>query len=381
MKKLYVGLIIMGLVPFILTGCWNYKEVTELSIIAGVAVDLTEEGEYQLTFEIVDLHEVGEAGQVKSVLLETKGKSIFDAARNAISHSVPKLYWGHAASIFLSQDIARQGIMDVIDYLCRDSEPRLRINVFVAQTKTAKEILEAEVPTSEIISTEVREILEDSDNLPKIKPTLLYEFIDVLSEKGYSPIASTVDVIEMQDKKTVQLTGTALFKGERLVGFLDLEDTQSLSFILDDVKGGVLMINLGSEDEKVAMEILKSKTKVKPSYNNGRISMEVKIETSLALNEIDSTHELSSERDWDELAKKVQEQLKNQLETFIKKVQMEYGTDSFGFGNKVYKKLPQVWREIEGQWDDLFKDLEVTVTPEVKIHHAGLLKKPIQIGD
>jgi spore germination protein KC len=65
----------------------------------------------------------------------------------------------------------------------------------------------------------------------------------------------------------------------------------------------------------------------------------------------------------------------------ISKIQTDFGSDIFGFGNCFYKKLPTVWKEKRNEWDKLFRDLEVTVETNVEIKHIGLLSKPIQIGD
>ena len=48
MKKILVLLI-----PFILCGCWNYKELNQLAIVSGMAIE-KENDEYVLTAQIIN---------------------------------------------------------------------------------------------------------------------------------------------------------------------------------------------------------------------------------------------------------------------------------------------------------------------------------------
>ncbi len=383
MKKILLGILVLGFMPVVLAGCWNYREVTQLTIIAGVAVDKTEEGEYLLTIEAVDLHKAGRESNLKSVLLETRGKSILDAARNSININYPKLYWGHATTVIISQEVAQDGLAEILDFLCRDAEPRLSMDLLISHGKTAKEILDANVLTAEIKSLEIKDILDEEKSLSKVVPIQVYQFINALGGDGISAIAACIDVTEQKGEKIIQLWGTALFSEDKLIGFIGQEETQSLCFVLNEVRGGVLVVELGpkEEDGKMTFEILKSKTEVKPSYTDGKLSLQVNIETSVALDEVGGQKSFDQERAVEELTKKCEEYLKNQTEGLIKKIQTQYGSDVFGFGRCVFRSLPDVWRKMGKQWGTHFKELEVTVTPIIKFEHSGLLRKPVTVGD
>ena len=51
-------------------------EKQSISIVAGLAIDKGNAGEYILTFEIADLHEAGKDVKIKSKLLESTGTTI-----------------------------------------------------------------------------------------------------------------------------------------------------------------------------------------------------------------------------------------------------------------------------------------------------------------
>lgn len=382
-KRVFFLIILLVINAAMLTGCWNYSEVDKFSIVAGVAVDKSEEGKYMLTIEIVDLHEGGRDAKIKSKLLETYGDTVFDAVRNAIKITAQKLYWGHAEIVILSREAAREGIVEIIDWLDRDAEPRLTIDILVSKEKTAKEILDSQSITTEIRSFEINKMLDTQRSLSKTFKVEVYEFIKALSDEGVSAVLPCVHLTENVGKKTSELSGTAVFKEDKLVGFLDDDETKYLRFITDKIKGGLLVLKEKPESghANMTLEIFENKTKVKPAYANGKVSINIEIKTETALDEhgakenfIDENRSLVLERDAEEL-------LRVNIKNLIRKVQKDFNADIFGFGSTVRADMPPLWKEIGPDWDKIYKDLDVYVNATVEVQNSGLLSKPVKVGD
>lgn len=382
MKKLYV-LINVFILMLLATACWNYREVEQLTIVAGFAIDKTFDGKYLLTFEIVDLHEAKGEGKVKSVLVESEGETLMNAIRNSIGKNFPKLYFGHTTVIIICQEVAQEGVLKVIDFMVRDAEPRLNLNLFVSMDTKAGDILKTKVLTSEIVSEELTNILDEQKNLAKALPIPVYKFIHALVEEGISGIMNSVCIEVNNEEKVAKLCGTAVFKEDKFQGVIDEEETYALSFILDEVKGGIIVVDVGSgpEEEKISLEILKSSTKIEPVYEDNKLSIKVSIDTKVVIAENGSKKNYTDKEGREELIKLAEEQLKKKIESIIEKIQKEFGADIFGFGNKFYKELPKVWKEKRNEWNEIFKDLEVTIETNIKIEHTSLLSEPIKMGD
>lgn len=382
MKKLVLLLYIVIFVP-LTTACWNYREVDKLTIVTGFSIDKTERGNYLLTFEVVDFNHAKEGQTIKSDLIETEGETLFSAIRNTLSRNAPKLYFGHSTVVIFSREVAQEGILKVLDFFLRDAEPRLSINLFVTEEETAGEIFKVTPLTAEFISTEITEIIDEQKNLSKALAVPAYKFVNALAGDGISGIMTSLCTPDNNGEKIVQACGTAIFKKDKLQGFISNEETFALSFILNEVKGGILSVNVGPEkdEERISLEILNSSTKIKPVYENNELSIVVNVETKVALSELNSQKNYNDEKGRNELIKIAEEQLKSKIENIISKVQKEFGADIFGFGNCFYRDLPNVWREKKGEWETLFKDLKVKVEAKVEIKHTGLLLEPIKIGD
>lgn len=381
MRKLII-LLYVCIIILTLTACWNYREVDRLTIVAGFAIDKTDNGNYLLTFEVVDMHEAGKEGKVRSVLIETEGETLLDAARNTISKNFPKLYFGHATIAILSKEVARESLLGVIDFICRDAELRLDIHLFVSEGETAGEILKAKALTTELLSFEINNILDEVKSLSKAIPMRSYEFVKLLGGKGVSGMMTSLCTVENNNEKVIKLCGTAIFNRDKLQGFINGDETKTLSFIIDEVKGGVIVAKVGPKaiEDRISLEISESKTKIKPVYKDNKLSIEVNINTSVFIDEHASKENYNDEEGLEKLKKIAEKQLKDEIESLIKKVQTEFGSDIFGFGYFVYKNIPKVWKQQEDKWDEVFKNLEVKVEPKIEILHTSLLSKPVKIG-
>lgn len=382
MKKTFILLYIFLLMP-LCTACWDYREVNQMTIVAGLAVDKTHTGDYLLTFEAVDLQGVQSDKPVKSVLIESQGETLMDAIRNTISKDFPKLYFGHTTVVILSREIAEDGVLKIVDFLFRDAEPRLNINLYVSEEKTANEIMKYKPSMSEILSVELTNILDEQKNLAKALLVPAYKFVNAVAEEGVSAVLPSLCIVDNVDGKTVKLCGTAIFKSDKLQGFISDEETYALSFILDEVKGGVIVTNIESETEEKALslEIMESSTNIKPVYSDNKLSVEVNIDTKTFLNENMSTKSFGDEQNREEVKKNAENQLKDRIERLIEKMQKGYGADVFGFGNSVYKNIPKLWKEKWEEWDIIFRDLDVTVNINIEIEHTGLLSDSLKLGD
>ena len=108
--------------------------------------------------------------------------------------------------------------------------------------------------------------------------------------------------------------------------------------MLDKIKGGVLVVKLGSEvgRENITLEISKSKTKIKPLYSNNKISVEIEIKTEVTIGQHATKVDYISEKGVISLKKVAEEQLEAEIKNVIQKVQNNFNVDIFGFGRTVY---------------------------------------------
>jgi len=381
--KVFTLLVIIVLNIFLLPGCWNYREIEDLAIVSGLAVDKGKtEGTYLVTFEIVDFRGGGKEADVKSERVEAEGKTIFDAVRNAIRISARRLFWSHAEVAIISQDVAREGIIQLVDFINRDAEPREQMRVFISKEKTAKELFEHQSLLTDIRSFELEKAIAHRESYSKTPDAQVHDIINMLAEDGIALSLPTVGTVPNKEGKATEISGMALFYKDKLIGFLDGESTKYFLFVKDEINRGLLTLNEAPERayDDITLEIYESSTKVTPSSSDDKITMNIDIKTKVSIAEVDISKNVIDEKGRKALKTAAEQMLKTNIENVTKLVQEDYGVDVFGFGDTIKKEKPVLWKSIGGDWERMFKRLKTNVTVEIEIKASGQMSKPIKIG-
>jgi spore germination protein KC len=386
MKQIYIKTLLYSLFSlnmFFISGCSNYKEIEELAIVAGTAID-KEDDKYLVSAEIVKVTGGTEA-KVIPTIVTGKGDTLFDAIRNIIKVSGKPLYWAHSEILIISQEIAREEIVKAIDLFTRDPETRMSTYLLISKKKTAKEILEHKSIVTDIRSTEIERMLRSQKLLSKAPVVSVYQFVDSLADNTRSPVLPVVSITDTAKKESTELFGTAVFKRDKLVGFLNGEDSKYFLFAVNKVRGGSLIHseNLDGSNEKVSFEIFDDNTytKIKPVYSNGKLIMKLDVFVTVSIAELEGVKNYLYEPERSNLKAHTEKSLEDNMKRLIKKVQNEYNSDIFEFGRIIKDEMPDVWRKTEKDWEkNLYKDLDVEVKAEINIKNSALRLKPIQIG-
>ena len=319
------------------TGCWNYREVDDVSIVAGVAIDQGVKEKYQITAEIVQISG-GRDSKTTSKLLTMEGNSIFDAVRNGISLSGKKLYWSHAKVVIVSKKIAGEGMIKVTDWFIRDAETRLDVHLLISGEDSAKKNFEGKSTTEEVKSFELDDMLKNQKSFSKAPRVEIWEFANSLAGKGISAIASSINLNKENGTDVLQIMGTAVFKRDKLIGFIDGEETKDMLFVQDQIKGGLLTVVENGGKVPVTLEIFKNKTKIEPIISGNNIEMSISTDTTVAIDEISGNENYIDDEGRKKLEQDTEKMLEDRIERFVKKIQSEYGADILGFGAKTCMK-------------------------------------------
>ncbi len=360
-----------------LAGCWNYRGLDEMTIVVGIAVDKDDEsGEYEISFEFVDLAKSTKDEGPKSKVIKSNGKTIFDAVRNAKKQVANKLYMGHAQLIIIGEKVALdEDIRAILDFFMRDGEYRETIHVSVSQEDSAADILDAEATDLTIVSMELVKILETDNKVTSSTAHRgLYEAYEIIKTDGTELVLPAIRLIKEGNESTCEVNGIAVFKEEKLVGYLSAEESKYFLFAYDDVEGGVITFpSSGEGEDDTTLEITNSKTSRSVVNKDGKPSVSLKVEMEVFLNEYAKP---DSKFTTDEIAKLEEIAAKKTgegISALIKKVQSEYGSDIFCFGGLVNKSDYDMWEQVKDDWESQFKQLEVQVEVKVNILNTAYL--------
>lgn len=360
-------------------GCWSYRGLNEMSIVSGFAIDKDgESGEVKVSFQIVDLVGNIDVEGINGKLLESSGKTLFDACRNAKKSIIGRLYFGHTQIVVISEDIARsEDLKNTIDWMLHDAEMRETLTLVISKGVTAKEILSYETLVGPVVAYDVNKYIEEDNKITaSTSYKQLYEVYNTLEDEGVDLTLTAIKNVDNNGQYIAELCGTAVFKGERLAGYLSPDESKYLLFATDKVKGGLLTFPASGEGkDDVTLEIYENKTKRTFSYREGKPVIEIETETDVFLAECNTHLDLLDEQQISTLEQNAAKTLAERTAQLISKVQSEFGADIFGFGSMIHKKDYVLWRKLSSEWDTLFPDLEVVVHAKINIINTSSSKK------
>jgi spore germination protein KC len=373
------GCLLLGILLVLpLGGCWNYRGINDTTIITGIAIDRDETGNYRLTYEMVDLTRDIKENGVRPKIVEAEGKTLFDATRNAKKRLVNRLYFSNTQAIVVNKEIAaEEGIFSLIDWFLRDAEFRETVSVVVSQQETARDILLAEGIDEMLVAYEIKKILDKDQVITgSTRDAQLYTVFNELRGEGISFTLPAIHNVMNNRKLTVEANGVAVFKEDKMVGFLTPTETAAFLFAVNEIRGGIIPLSsTGEGPDDASLEISKNKTDISCSYANGQALAGIKTKTEVYLDELHVRENLIDEQAIKKIETAAEKKLKNEITGVIEKVQTEYDSDIFGFGNLIYKKDPGLWKTIRSDWDELFKSMDVRVQCEVSIKNTAALMK------
>lgn len=378
-RALRCGLLALLVASFpLLAGCWNYREVETLSIVAGIAVDQgSRAGTYAVTVEALDFSSGGtKNAEVKPLIVTSEGSSVFDAVRNAIKKSGQKLFFSHCKVVIISRELAAEGISPVLDWFSRDAEPRITLELVVSKGQTAGELLLQKPISGQIISLEIDKMLEsDAISLAEAPNVKLYQASDILGAEGESLSLPAVTVSGSPKGDTPELAGAAIFRRDRLIGFLSSDEAKYLLLAQNKVSGGLLPLDKESGEPDVTLEILENHTKMIPSVAGGSPSIRLEIDMKAAL------AEMETEKDYENMAglaaveADAERELEDGMKALVARTETTYDSDIFGFGEKLHQYFPEYWKKSGKDWEARFRDLTVTVSARVQIENTATVGK------
>ncbi|NLY45441.1 MAG: Ger(x)C family spore germination protein [Tissierella sp.] len=384
----------------LLTSCTGLREVNDLGIVTTTAIDM-DNGEILLTHEVIvpESNTSISTGRGNNVVyVQSKGKTVFDAIRNATLIFDRKLFLAHNRIFILGEEFAKQGIGDSFNFYVYDNEPRESAYIVVAKDAKGYDVMGINGGLSDSPGKYLFDIIENYQLNLKSRDFSLVEFLRYYL-KDANPVTAVVEHIQQREinkeesqsiKDSLNVVGGAAFKGDRLIGYFDSDEMKGFNFIIDEFKNGLIVFEtpdeLMEESELIADSGIYTVVEVKDSSTKNRIEiideeLHLKIDVDIkgVLIEDMKGLEVSNKDILHSVESSCSNQVKNHIRMAMEKAQKEFKTDSFSIGNLVHIRYPDLWREISGDWESVFSDLEYTVNVKTDLVRTGLLNVPINI--
>ncbi|UNC93317.1 Ger(x)C family spore germination protein [Candidatus Contubernalis alkaliaceticus] len=395
LKKTAAGILMLFLLFFNL-GCWDRQEIDKLSLAMVAGIDYCpEKNQIVYTSLIARPGQLGGGteGGVGQLFMgpvwvaQSTGKTIFEASRNIAVKDPRRLFESHMQAMVVGEELARRGIGELVDFIVREREHRL-IHPLLVTKCTAGEVIRAEPQLENILSQEIKGLLENQQNLSAAPTMDLKDFLNALNRPGADAYAPVIEVREKnpapdeefigsseRNKKFISVQGTAVFSEDKLAGYLNVPETKGLLWVRGEVNRANL-IPRQSNGGQVTVYITRSISKLEPEFTENCLKMSIQVETEGDIAAANIKQDITDPKVIEELEKTLANQIKQEILMAVTKSK-EFKSDFFAFGASFRRKDQKKWKEIEENWRELLPEVEIEVRVSAEIRRTGLISPPI----
>ena len=397
-RTIRIGLILI-LASILTSGCWDRVEIDERGFVIGVAIDAVESDaeakeeseeqpaklKYRVTYQMAVTAALKQAGGSGGGAVEKAFYNIEaeEATMSTVSAKISSKtsrspFFEHLKVIIISDKIAKQkgALVDILDFYIRDSEMRRAVKVMIAKGEASK-VLGVTPPNEKLPSMFINSVAE---NNRKSIVTLKETRIGDVQEYLLSNESFLLQQISTPSKEEVTIMGAGLVDGStnRLIGFLNAEETAGTNLITGELKGGIVRTII--DQQWVGFEIERAKKKLRVDFSDPN-HMKFKL-TFIAeggiVEEFKQMDLITLDGSLPNIEKAVETEMERLSSMAIKKAQKNYEKDVFGFRSYLYRKHYPIWKVTHKDWEQgekLFAKADIEVNAEVTIRRTGSVIK------
>ncbi|WP_124727660.1 Ger(x)C family spore germination protein [Staphylospora marina] len=372
-RRNIAALLLISLLSVTVTGCWDNQPIEERSIVAALAIDKAEQ-EYEATVQIPvpalivggggDEGGGGGKGGPDSVQLFTgRGKSLAEALLDIQTRVNYPLFYGHTQILLLSEEVAREGISNMLDFMRRHPEFRRRLWPVIVTGK-AKDALVIRTRLEQIPTTYLRNLIETNLAGGKATNNALGDLYMNLSDPHQQVILLNVVEAEESDYK---LKALAVFKGDKMMWSIPHPLSNPAFHIIRKKKGWNMVVQCPGDQGNIVFRPTGVKRRIKI---NAKPRVDIDVEVEGNVEETTCRTDLSKEHFVKQLENRVKVAYERQAQNLVREAYRERGIDLFKIHARVHAFHPELSKTFDRP--DTIRTLPVNIRYTVQVRRIGL---------
>ena len=358
MKK-FVLIIITLFILLISSGCYNYKEINDMAIVSSIGIDKDNKNDkYIVSAQIMNSKESEDSEDSQITVYTKEGNTVHEALRNITLKSPRKLYGNHLSKIVLSEEVAKEGIDNILDIFNRITEVRNEFIITIVKEDKASDVLKVLTTTESIPAEYVKLSLKIADKTSGLTyATKLDEFISLYLKKGIDPVVPVLKIDKKEKKGTtinnitttnpiskIVIEDLAVTNKGKLETYLKNEEIIGYNFLRNQIQKMIIPVKCDDENNYASILILKNKTKSNAAKKDNKYIINFKINTETIITEYNCKKDLTDEKVIKELEKDTEKKIKRYIKKSLNK-QKETKGKFLGLERIIYLDYPKYKNE------------------------------------
>lgn len=396
MKKF---LIVIVIVMLLFNGLANERELNKLAIVSCIGIDIADDGQYEVCVNILNTKKTGESSQQVSEkelstlsMYKIKEKSIQEALRNIIKESPKRLYLAHVKLVMVSEKLAKERMMDILDYFIRDYEGGNNFVMVVTKDSTPNEVMEKMAAKTNDFATEIREsILNSYKYRGNSTDDLLNDNLRKFLGEGQEVVINSIELVEdeinngsedenskEENKKDksykIKISDMAYFNGYEMKGYLQEDDNITYNILQNKLK--TTLIQLGEKQDRIVIEVINSDSKMMPSIKKQVPNVEIDLKMVCNITEIGQNIRIENENDVEEIENRIKQKMLKHINDYIDNCKKIYNSDIIQFGSLFYKHENKYYMSVKDVfYKKIYDNITYDIDINVDIPNLGGVKK------
>lgn len=389
-KKYLVIMLILSTIC--MTGCWDKVEIDKKAFVSVLGVDAGKDigkekqlekispaasftgskfDKIRVTYAFPNISELGpeKGGTAGENSMSLDAYSMQDSIDKIVNKSSRNLSFGHLKLMVLNTSILdySNAFKEVIDYIQRQPAINRMIYIVFSEDKS-EEILRFKPNMEKSIENYIIGMLENNEKNNTAFPLTLNEFLEEISQNN----TALIPVINIDKKnEDLKISKVAVIKNNKIKGYISTEQSNNIQLINKKFKGGTRTIIRDGSPLDYSIENSERKIKLKDKEN---LSFDIKLNLEGQIKGYNIDKQISSKGDINKIEEDLNKAIRQEINEVIRISQSEYNTDILNLGEYVHKYHPKLWEKIKGNWNDLYKSLDINVTVDTKVRRIGAIK-------
>ena len=368
----------------LLSGCYNYRELNDLGITTAVSIDYKDNNFYVIAEVInpIKQQDASSSNNSPFVNYNSSSSSLQDAFRKVVLESPRQLYAAQLEIIVLSEEVVNNHLEEVLEYFARDPEARTEIKIIVAKTEDSTKAITLQTLLTSLSSSNIINSLDlQSKVLGMSYPVTLNELLNMYIDPYLEVVLPSMTLYgnyEIGDEKEnittsspkaiVKIDGSTITKDNKILGYLDLEESKILNLINGKLKETIIKMNY--YDGYIIFEPNRIKVSRELDIKNNIIK--INISGYSKTKEIQSNINVKDPKEVKKLNKALNMELEKKITDTFNSIREKYGTDVFGFQELYYRTNYKYFKENCTNWyEDIYPKIKLEVKANVRLYEKG----------
>jgi Ger(x)C family germination protein len=362
-KKIFHLLLIISLVSIFIT-MPQVQPAEQMDVEIALGVDLEKITENDHKYIITRSTYVFEEEKKRSSKVTASEGDSFGLARETRQLLSDKTAISGLEKVYiLNEDYARYGIKTSIDILYKN--PHVNdTGIFVICKDSSKEILEYNIPGYSSSADYIEGMIINQRGMNFYPDE--FDAVNIYVRMGSEGRRVVLPYIELTEDGII-IAGEALFKEDKMVTKVDIEDAKILNILKYNNVEGILSMQKNAKEYVDFSAKTKRKIKCYMEDNKYKFVINLNLRVQIISN-TENQYILKNSASIEEFEHAMAEQVKKECSDFIDKMKSEFKVDCLDLGKEAAARYG---RRKGNDWDKIISDSDIEVNVNVKVEKQG----------